>query len=394
MAIQPISSANLRNNNISFGIRKETRENKTGFLKASTIAVPLSTLIALSPLNTSQADAKNKVFGDVSPKIEMVDSYAEAGSVSGVNQFENLKTYKKVSLKGDNGEKYILLFKSKNMDGKIQSLEALVGDDKYASSKSVNAPKGSKEAYLSEGYHLSTLIGEVRPVKMRIISDDNQEGPIITFNQLLMKKGKDDYGLEYTKGISSEKISNYVKDFVDGKIPGLVNDGAVVKGEPIDVKVSPGSFGNLQNGVNTDNAWKRVGKYAKQDFGTLMLETDIKTGYGNYTLRAYNNDENSDDFEVVTVQKEGEGEFEVAKLESCKIHFSDYASIGTVDLGYVNLYKALTRKTKVARIVDDILFNTLVEVMNDTRFNSAYNLKKMKTEMGFVNRGVIYTYDE
>ena len=162
-------------------------------------------------------------------------------------------------------------------------------------------------------------------------------------------------------------MGNYIKDFVDGKIPGLVNDGAIKKGEPLDIKVSPGSSGNLQNIVNKDSAWLRVGKYAKkQNFGTLMLETEIQTDYGKYTLRAYNKDGNSDDFEAVTVQKEGEGEFEVAQLEFCKMHFADYASIGNVDLGFINLYKAYTQKTKVARVLDDKLFMTLVEVMNDT----------------------------
>lgn len=387
MAIQPISSANLRNTNVSFGIKKETKENKTGFIKASSIAVPLSTLIALSPLNTTQSDAKNKVFGDVSPKIEMVDSYAEASSVSDVNQSENLQTYKQVELKGENGEKYVLFFKSRNMDGKIQEVRALVGNDNLSEEE-------IKRLDATDGYYQSISFGEVRPVKMRIISDDNQEGPIITFNQLLMKKGKVDFGYNYSRGVSSEKIANYIKDFADGKIPGLVNDGAIINGELIDIKVSPGSFGNLQNGVNTDNAWKRVGKYTKQDFGTLMLETDISAGYGNYTLRAYNKDENLEDFEVVTVQKEGEGEFEVAKLEANKIHFSDYASIGTVDLGFVDLYKAYTKKTKVARIVDELLFNTLVEVMNDTRFNSAYKLEKNKADMGFVGKGIIYNIEK
>ena len=390
MAIQPITSANFfsARENITFGKRSESKKNQTNSIKASAIAVPLTTLIALSPLNNAQASSRNNVFGDISTKIEMIDSPANTESVSAVKEEEKLKTYKEVSVRGDNGEKYVLFFNSRNMDGKIQQVQVLVGDDNLS-------PEDAKRLDATDGYYQVIQLGEVRPVTLRVVGDDQQERTTISFNQLLMKKGEIDFGYNYKKGVSSLKMARYIKDFVDGKIPGLVNDGAIIKGEPIDIKVSPGSSGNLQNGVSKDSAWLRVGKYAKkQNFGTLMLETEIQTDYGKYTLRAYNTDGNSDDFEAVTVQKEGEGEFEVAKLELSKMHFADYASIGKIDLGFINLYKAYTQKTKVARVLDDKLFMTLVEVMNDTRFNSAYKLNEMETEMRFYGEGVLYSVNK
>lgn len=367
MAIQPISSAifsNRTSNNVNFeGKSKEVKKHST--IKSTAMAVPLATLIAMSPLSMSAAE-RNSVFGEKNAaKIEMAEAKAADDSIKW----------------------------QKNKDGVIVGI---IEKDDYYTIRLFSDAKDNKfqsatvqcksEFDLGELYDLAPSsrrpIKEIRPLVFKITGDDGVCGATISFDQLRVKDSKESY--------SSDRTTRFVRDFVEGKIKGLVNDGAIKVGEPLTRIANIGSFNNLINGSSTtDTSWLDEGRKTPEPFGKCILDANVKTRNGEYEIMAFSPDGNDEDFENVVIRKKGEGMFKVAGLKYVDLNFMDKAYIGNTKIGVIELYKRNSQQK--ARIIDSELFEVLWQVTNDTRFNKAFPAELVSTNIRVYNDGVLST---
>lgn len=377
MAIQPIISANYSSSRatLSFGQRNSEKRQNTNFIKSAGMAIPLSTLIAMSPLNTSAAN-NNGVFWNEDAKVETV--YEKGTSIDGVRRTKASDGSGELVTIGDGKETYFLEFKSNTKDGRIQKIKLSKSGDLDAVDVFRQEIFGTDSGKSSKPRE--KVLKEIRQVIFDLYGDDGKLGGTIDFEQLMIENS----GIGY----SSDKLINFLKDFVNGKVQGLKNDGAIKLGQPIKRNLSVGSIGNLTNGVRNPD-WLNLGREISEQWGNTILSTDIETKHGKYTIFAVNTDENNEDFEAVVVQKEGEGAFKVAGLQYANISIEDNVEIGDFNMGIVELYKR-NSKQKV-RILDQKLFETLWQVTNDTRYNNAYPAKMISSKMLLLGNGIVST---
>ena len=379
MTIRPVASVSLvsRYNQLNFEgnkKKKQPQNNHNGVSNSIShkLAVPLAaTIIAMSPMAETSASSRADFDLNNTPDIEMVDDVFESQDVQ-----QNVKTstpvYKKsIASKDYNGKAkdYNFRFYSENGDNKINKVTITTG---YM----------SKDASGESKYNVKNVsIKEIKPVEYNLIGDDGVSLGKINFDLMIFGEPSP------TPPMSSEENMEFLKKFMNGEIEGFVNDGAIKKGEKISKNLRPGMYGDLQNG-NVDTSWLEDGKKYGQYFGSEILSTTVKTDKGNYTLRAYTRDDNVNDFESVTIQKDGEGEFRVAGLTVNQINFVDHAFLGELQLGTIQLYKRNSKDKKV-RIFDNQLFKTLMQVTNDTRYNNAYESKVGASNIKVFSNGIV-----
>ena len=365
MAVRPVTSVNFSvntRNNITFSGRKDESRKHTSNLRSSVMAVPLATLIAMSPLNAQSANYNNSVFGDESAKVEMM--HGTNTLQDGIKRVKNSAGTGELVTVKEGGDSYSLEFVTPKKDGRVTEIRI---------SSHSNA---SFEDILSGNTNVQT-IQELRPVVLHIIGDDGAEGMRVTIEQLMVNEDK--------IGYSSDKVIKFLKDFAAGKVPGLKNAGALKMGAPIERNVTITNYGNIANGYK-NTGWLAEGRAESEDWGRTVMSTNIQTRLGKYTLYAVSTDSNNEDFESLIIKKQGEGEFKVAGLSLVNINLKDNAKIGDFNVGVTSVYKRNSKQT--ARILDPELFETLWEVTNDTRFNNAYPTKLQHSNMLLFGNGV------
>lgn len=379
MTIRPVTSVSMVNgyNQLNFEGNKKKKHPQNNHNRASNtishkLAVPLAaTIIAMSPMSETSASARADFDLNNTPDIEMVD---DVFAVQYVPQDVKKSTpvYKtSIASKDYNGKAkdYNFRFYSENGDKKINKVTITTG---YM----------SKDLRGESQYNVKSVsIKEIKPVEYNIIGDDGVSLGKINIDLMVFGEPSP------TPPMSSEENMDFLNKFMNGEIEGFVNDGAIKRGEKISKNLRPGMYGDLQNG-NVDTSWLDDGKKYGQYFGSEILNTTVETGKGKYTLRAYTRDDNVNDFESVTIQKEGEGEFRVAGLTVNQITFRDHAFIGELQLGTIELYKRNSNDKKV-RVFDNQLFKTLMQVTNDTRYNNAFESKVGASNIKVFSNGIV-----
>ncbi len=379
MTIRPVASVSLVNryNQLNFEGNKKKKHPQNNHNGASNkishkLAVPLAaTIIAMSPMSETSASARADFDLNNTPDIEMADDVFATQDVP-QDVKKSTPVYKtSIASKDRNGKdkEHFFRFYSENGDNKINKVTITTG---YM----------SKDLSGENQYNVKSVsIKEIRPVEYNIIGDDGVSLGKINIDLMVFGEPSP------TPPMSSEENMDFLNKFMNGEIEGFVNDGAIKRGEKISKNLRPGMYGDLQNG-NVDTSWLEDGKKYGQYFGSEILSTTVKTENGNYTLRAYTRDDNVNDFESVTIQKEGEGEFRVAGLTVNQITFIDYAFIGEFQLGTIELYKRNSNDKKV-RVFDNQLFKTLMQVTNDTRYNNAFESKVGASNIKVFSNGIV-----
>lgn len=379
MKIQSINSASAAymGNSIQFAGKHKKQAESRNLVRQSLMAVPLATLIAMSPMNVTAAE-RNSVFGDDAAKVENVES-ALVDKESSISMVKAKDGSGVMVIVKENGETYTLDLRSKNKDGNIQKIRLLVAseNDDWQERKleAKLTGKGPVELRLHD-------LEALQPVKFTIMGDDGFDKFKVNLDQLYIKGSK--------LGYSSEKLVDFIKDFVAGKVDGLKNDGAIKVNEPIRRVLGVGYGGQLVNGAHS-TTWMDDGRKESEAWGRTILSTDVNTMSGKYTLFAISTDENSEDFESVVIRKEGEGEFKVAGIKFVNINLSDRAKMGSFQMGVTELYKRFS--TEKVRLVDPDLYSILAEVTNDTRFNNAYKSENVNCDMSLLGYGVVAKRD-
>lgn len=139
------------------------------------------------------------------------------------------------------------------------------------------------------------------------------------------------------------------------------------------LKIRPSSNGDLQN-VPSKTDWLSVGRRVKENFGEAFDDKfKVKTPTGNYTIRVYDKDGDTNNFETLTIQKDGEGEFKVAGVSVTRYNVmmakDDYTE-KTFVRGSIVLNKRNSNEKAV--IVNDTLLKELLRIYRVNSFNNAY----------------------
>lgn len=366
MTITPISSIGHRGytKNIYFEARnRDNRESHS--IRNTAMAVPLTVLLAMSPLNPVLAE-RNSVFGEDNYATEMVEQASPTDEIKFVKSKDGHGML--VMLADENNDSFYLDFQSKNADGKYQSVTVCMPF------------KGELNKKTNLRETVTRTITEIRPLKYTLMGDDGTSDINFSFKQVRTK--------ESPVGYSSDKLADFLEDFINGKIEGMKNDGAVKYGAPLDLKIRMGTRGNFVNGaINTK--WLDEGRAVSEDWGRTLTSVDVETSQGKYRLFAVSTDRNNDDFESVIIKKDGEGEFKVAGVKLSHINLEDRAKIGDFNMGVIELYKR-NSEAKV-RITDQKLFDALWDVTKDTRFNNAYSAEMVEAKMRITGDGLMVT---
>ncbi len=358
MAIRPISSTGYYNKNntnmVQFGARKneENREYKGSSIRNTAMAVPLATLLAMSPLNASSVE-RNSVFVDDVDNTEMVEKKKYVPP-EGVTIRKN--------------DKYEVIWVS-------------IGDYEFSDYKckfnihGINPDNKFQFAVLSRKYELKNFpyedkfdkVEEIRKVNY-VISDCNDN----IINKFSADQLVTMHGVEY----NDPAIVKVAKDFMNGKIDGAKNDGAIKIGDPITRRLYLRSF--TLSDEKTVNDW--LGFAAKNDasqpepesWGKVILSKDIKTNSGNYRLNARDKDGDPNTFEQLTLVVDGKAEFNVGILLKSHINIYDNNPLGSFDANVI--YLVPKRRGVVGSLVDEKLYKTLMQVTKDSRYNNALRI--------------------
>lgn len=377
MAIQPISSAIFNNrtaNNVSFEAKsKESKKHST--IKSAAMAVPLATLIAMSPLNTS-ASERNNVFGNEAARVEMaeVQQSNRIRFTKGVDN-ETGNSFVRTNFDANAGtgkekDLYTITFLSSTHDGKYQEVKLSREND----------PKVDIDGKILKK---AVIVKEIRPIKYKLVGDDGVCGLNISFDQIVT---------DTNRSYSSDAVMELIKSFAEGKLDGIVNDGAIKIGEPKEWsagldpvgRLYPFGDGSKRKG-GTD--WLEEGRETSESFGKCILNTNIKTRDGEYELMAYSSDGNDKDFENVVIQKKGEGKFKVAGITFINYNLWNNTHIGDFTLRKVDVYKRNSKEK--ARLLDQELCDILLEVTKDTRFNNAYKTENITSHSSVRPNGIL-----
>jgi len=359
MAIRPISSTGYYSRNnanmVQFGARKneENREHRGSSIRNTAMAVPLATLLAMSPLNASSVE-RNSVFGDDIDNTEMVEqkkyvppkdvNIARSRDGVGICAYINDFNYK------TRYDAYIE-FRSQKGNGKFQT--ALV-DRKYR----------IKDKDYED---VASPVRELRTVNY-VITDSNQK--------VIGKFSADQIVAEDSTEYNDPKIVQVAKDFVNGKIDGAKNDGAIKIGEPItrNIYLYRTTLLDKEMSKNWLDWTAKFNDPEPKWWGDVVLSADIETDFRKYRLNARDKDGNPNTFEQVTIEVDGKSEFNIVKLLKSHINILDHSKINDIDTDVVIV--APKARGKIAYLADQQLYETLLQVTKDTRYNNALNVEK------------------
>ena len=104
------------------------------------------------------------------------------------------------------------------------------------------------------------------------------------------------------------------------------------------------------------------------NYGTLIpaLTKNVDGTYGNYKIRFYNKDNNSNDYETVTIQKDGDPEFSLNAIETITAKVPGIDT--TIDAGQ-SIILALNSIDDITCISDDNLGNFILDIFNNDKDN-------------------------
>ncbi len=360
MTISPVSNLVKTNNYHVHFTSKNNKKPQNSVQNSSSAglkAVPVMVMMAMSPLNASNANVFDAAGNE--NRIELVNGIQQARR---------------------NVKKDYKLMKEQEIGINTLALKSSTGDKKI-----------DKIQHYMVMY--SPAITEYNHVTLEIVGDDGVPGDTIAFPML-------------TESFSSDKmpeanneLCKFVKDFMDGKNKdGFVNNGAV-KEKFINKKIRPDLNGSLQN-VPSRTDWITKGQQESEDFGVtpqgMPERIGLFTESGFYAISPYSTDGNNETFEAITVNRVGSGaEFKVAGLRTSKIRLTTGGSgeIGTITLNTIELYKRNSKEKAV--IINNDLFNTLLEITKDTRYNNAYKCHPITASNVLVwNECIVSPYNE
>ncbi len=341
MAISPINSVSFRNNYNQVNFEGKKHEKSDGLRVSNSIkAIPLATLIALSPLNNIEADAQVK--NTHANRIEVVQA----------------KTYDKILFDGDSS--IGLKFRYLSSDSDNQTIEKIDAESQELLSFVAGSSRQIENAEVKSinNYQLS-LVG----------ADGNAVGSI-KHSQLELRGVANNEGRRKYYPIANEQIVNDFTSFANSDR----NNGAIqIRSVKNTLYAAPGKMPSTYNKVNT--SWMDKTKEGNFNFGTLLKEDNLSTQKNNYTLKFYSSDNKDNDVETILCEREDGVRFKIDGLRVLNLkvvaeesYDDSPMSLGCIDISWPNVGKFT--------IFDNDLFTSLAKLGQYSNFTKAVNLSQ------------------
>ena len=335
MAIRPVTSVSFgtHSNRLAFEGRKDRENHRPSYVSNTIKSIPLATLIALSPLNSQNVSAIPS-FPE-SPRIEMVDDNIDILDRKDVVEYKD--------------------FKSEDFETRVNLVKDKQNPGAYRIWVDFDCPYDDElgtAGYLSAFNH----------IKYTIVGDDNKQAGTVVFDNAFIENFEHNPGKSY--GLSDPKVCSYVNELVKR-----------YKTDVPEKNISKYLIPRTEGYLTTDSRlsslqWINEAKQKGQYWGKTLRSWEINTDDGVYTVFACDRDQNSDNFEVLAIEKEGGPTMQVSGIVSSTAKFSTLdRDIKNVDLYQINVTK---KGMGEYSIHNEKLWNFLLELYQLPQNNNAF----------------------
>lgn len=347
MAISPVSSVSFRNNynQISFeGKRKEKSESvihSTSPLKA----VPLAVMLAMSPLNSveAQSTSSNNRQVEVTEVVSARDPYA--GQIISADKVRQIDY--------PSGQEYLNIqvkyWDKNNSPSSIESVKL--------------AQDGSEVKHVPgcERLHFDYPVRTLNSYRINIVGSDGKIGRVIGTTHVIVGS-HNSYRID--RYIAREDVVNDLMTFAKSS----KNNAFPVKDVQMNIYPNP-ILANFSMDT-PDTSWIRRTGQVNTNYGTRVFgEGHVKTRYGNYVVTFYSNDGNSGDYETVVIQRDDGLRCKVDRLRETKLRFeTDDGSDDSIVIKCIDISDPTVGKFT---IIDDVMYDSLMTLKPDTVNNKS-----------------------
>lgn len=337
MAIAPVSSVSFRGNYNQVNFEGKKREKSSGLHVSNSIkAIPLATLIAMSPLNVVEAQSTSASNPDTrSTLIERknYDGVLRTDMREGVNL-----TAEFYDRDGVSSTTEVVNMISSGTENKIFADEPL---DRY----DINAP-----------------IENLTDYSFNIVGDDGNSLGTLTYSQLNLKGGK---------AISVSNVVSDMREFANSS----ENNAFQIK--KVNVNLIPkrgvGLRTFIEGTTEFGTSWIQKVNNVPYNFGDVVNTAKFSTQAGEYNIDFYSSDGNPRNYETVVVRRDDGLKFKLDGLTQLDLTFAtndgnkdEKVSIPLIDVSWP--------KVGQYSIFDNELFNALYTLSQEDDFNKAFKI--------------------
>lgn len=364
MAIQALSSVtNKGYSNVSFGKRgeKSVKNQSNPHVVSSLKAVPLAALIAMSPLNTT--NAKDMMRSERNQNVIELTQSQQDISVPQIKDFVEYKQFPLV-----NSNVFVGVLKDKNAQGKYTI---------WADYSDILTEMGDYS------YYLHGNVTNFNKVKYNIVDDANTAIGNVEFEQVYVSN---EDGINHSGALSNPDVIKYVKDLMS-----KYDTGITPVNREYTLKMT--SSGELKHS-SVDTSWIEKAKNSGQAWGSYLGSHTVETSDGNYIVRIFSTDENDDTFEKVSIEKEGGGpRMQVDQFLACNAQFqtNDNDLVDKLGLYQINVSQ---KYVGAFSICNEELWKFLLDVYQMPDNNNAFEGIDTKYYYNTDSFGKAYGYPE
>lgn len=304
MAIAPISSVSFRNNYNQVNFEGKKKEKSSGLHVSNSIkAIPLATLIALSPLNTVDADAQVSVNAN--------RYQTEVANSRQINSFNRAD---------------VIEYRDFNYNGFDVRIN-LVKDKQNPATKNIWMEWEHDSGIGGSGY-----VSRFNHIKYNIIGEDSNSGGNVNFNAIYYMQ--DGGNSEHLQTFSNPDVCDYVNNLIKNNRTSVLKKNVVLN-------LSPTIDGWIKNSRHNNSIdWIEQAKNNVQQWGNKVGFWEVNTDDGKYKVFAYSTDNNNENFERIAIEKEGGPTLQVKDLVGGLAKFETIDNIiKEVDLYQINVKK-------------------------------------------------------
>ncbi len=375
MAIQPITSANFvinKNNNVAFGKKENDKRNQTGFIKASSIAVPLATLIAMSPVNSAASGRINyndNEKANTSLYIDDLDDIEQSAKVINSKKFYTGKGMSPV-----NGE--VTLF---DTYATLKFIDTNSIRNDFERVETVTTSPTFKNASVTAN------VDELAKYNYTITSDDGSSSNSFSF----MRAYSTDANAERTK-TEAQDLCQMLEEELNS-----IRNNTNIKQSTYDIKLRASATSEgLQNVPNKD-IMKNAAPVVRPDYKRLGTQ-DFEGQNGKYKISYYAITESAkkagDNIEFVTVKKEGYPELAVMANYPSKGKIVNNSGQDWVFNYGITILK--DQNNKKYCISDMALSQALTIIYNNEKTDGdVYKCELLEKKYAFSDKGIIVPLD-
>ena len=333
MAIESISSVVNRGYAPNFEGKKDKSQSRPGTHVTSPLkAVPLAVLIAMSPLTETSAR-------EIMRPINEVTALAQGQQKENIIYAYTFDTEKLSNVKVE------ALNTRGNLDG-FDKIRIRIGDYDF----------DVKEVIKSNLYLVS--------------ADERKEGPLI------FREVKTEFnGKQYT--FLDQNVAGFVASIVENFDGNKSNISKIKSREYNFIFDSVYEQFYKINQEETANIFEDYKNNKSNIKGIVINEKEINGSNGKYKLRFYDKDGNKNNYEDITLQKNGYGEFSVDAIYFLNTKLTGLdTDISTGDLNAIGLARTIQHSERT--ILDDTLAEYIQNLLNNDSGNNIEGLEILK----------------